>query len=202
MRFATFESYKQLICEHFVTLFHNNQKEKEEYIDEVWDMLQQAYKPIGGFKTADTKEELMYKADIWKLVRRNGKITACKLYTSKKGGGRKSIAGASTTDGKQDLFKIVEEDVKMVDREVWAEVSSAMEYLMTKYGAKYIPIEIVEKILKGKELNHNGDDYHANSKDCERIPYKPGYHYIRNIGGKPYRKGMVGNLPKSITDRI
>ena len=69
--------------EHYITLINNTNMNR--YIDVVWDMLQAAYKDIGGFLTAKTPIELIKKSSLWKLVRKNNKIVACAIYTSKMG---------------------------------------------------------------------------------------------------------------------
>jgi hypothetical protein len=50
-----------------------------------------------------------------------------------------------------------------------------------------IPVDIAKKILadRGKEII-------STSKD--------GFHYTRDIGGKPYEKIMIGNVPEKYRD--
>jgi hypothetical protein len=177
---------ENILNEHYVTVTNNNDMNK--YVDIVWDMLQNAYKEIGGFLTAKTKDELIKKSSLWKMVRRNGKILAVKIYTSKKGG-RKSIACATngTQEGKDALYSILKEDIKMMDqRQAWAEVSGKMEYLYNKFGGVVVPSKYVQDILKDKEIFGQKDDG----------------HYSRNIKGEPHEKIMFGWIDPEIKQQV
>lgn len=177
---------ENILNEHYVTVTNNNDMNK--YVDIVWDMLQNAYKEIGGFLTAKTKDELIKKSSLWKMVRRNGKILAVKIYTSKKGG-RKSIACATngTQEGKDALYSILKEDIKMMDqRQAWAEVSGKMEYLYNKFGGVVVPSKYVQDILKDKEIFGQKDDG----------------HYSRNIKGEPHEKIMFGWIDPEIKQHV
>lgn len=177
---------ENILNEHYVTVTNNNDMNK--YVDIVWDMLQNAYKEIGGFLTAKTKDELIKKSSLWKMVRRNGKILAVKIYTSKKGG-RKSIACATngTPEGKDALYSILKEDIKMMDqRQAWAEVSGKMEHLYNKFGGVVVPSKYVKDILKDKEIFGQKDDG----------------HYSRNIKGEPHEKIMFGWIDPEIKQRV
>lgn len=177
---------ENILNEHYVTVTNNNDMNK--YVDIVWDMLQNAYKEIGGFLTAKTKDELIKKSSLWKLVRRNNNIVAVAIYTSKKGG-RKLIAVATdgTTMGKDALYSIIKEDIKMMNqRQAWAEVSGKMEYLYNKMGGVVIPSKYVQNILKDKEIFGQKDDG----------------HYSRNIKGEPHEKIMFGWIDPEIKQRV
>ena len=63
-----------MLVEHFVNLWGEDVEKKEQLIDEVWDMIDRAYAPIGG--PHKEKEELLGKTYYWKLVRKGGKIVA------------------------------------------------------------------------------------------------------------------------------
>ena len=171
---------EQVLLERYVNLI--KKEDKQKYVDQVWDMLQKTYAPIGGFKSADSKEDLIQDSSIWKLVRKGGKIVAVMIYKDKLG--RKSIAGATeigedgkaTEEGKKALLSIVIEDIKL--NRSWSEVSGKMEHLKRKYGAVPIPNKYAAE-LTGKEILELNPD---------------GYHYTRMIGGKPYEKVIVGKV--------
>ena len=172
--------------EHYVTVTNNNDMNK--YVDIVWNMLQAAYKDIGGFLTAKTKDELIKKTSLWKLVRRNNNIVAVAIYTSKKGG-RKLIAVATdgTTIGKDALYSIIKEDIKMMNqRQAWAEVSGKIEYLYNKMGGVVIPSKYVQDIIKDKEIFGQKDDG----------------HYSRNIKGEPHEKIIFGWIDPEIKRQV
>ncbi len=173
---------KNVLNEHYVTLLNND--DMNIYVDIVWDMLQNSYKDIGGFLTANSKAELIKKSSLWKLDRRNNKIVAVAIYTSKNLG-RKLIAVATdgTDTSKNSLFNIIREDIKMMNqRQAWAEVSGKMEYLYNKFGGVVIPSKYVQDILKDKEIYNKEDDG----------------HYIRDIKGEPHKKIMYGWIDPDI----
>lgn len=163
-----------LLVERYINLHSSTDIEK--YIDDIWDIMQESYKDIGGFATAGSKEELVSKVGFAKLVRRNGRIVAASLYKDQYG--RKAIAGGSdgTTQGVADLKKILYDDMK--HQRAWAESSGAVEYLLTKYGGVPVSNEYAEELLGKKILSKDPD----------------GYHYTREIGGKPYKKVIIGYL--------
>ncbi len=172
--------------ERFVNVTNN--VDMNNYVDIVWDMLQKAYKEIGGFLTAKTKNELIKKSSFWKLVKRNNKIVAVAIYTSKKGG-RKLIAVATdgTDLGKDALYSIIKEDIKMMNqRQAWAEVSGKMEYLYNKLGGVVIPSKYVQSILKDKEIYGQRADG----------------HYSRNIKGDPHEKIIFGWIDPEIKQYV
>lgn len=175
------------INEHFVTLKNNS--EMMSYMDEVWDMLQNAYKDIGGFLTAKTQGDLIRKSSLWKLVTRPHKgIVAVAVYTSKNGG-RKLIAVATngTREGKDALFSIIKEDIKMMDqRQAWAEVSGAMEHLYNKFGGVVVPSKYVQDILRDKEIIDPEEDG----------------HYSREIMGEKHRKIIYGWIDPEIKQEV
>jgi hypothetical protein len=170
------EEIQSLILERFVNLF--KKEDIEPYIEDIWNIMQRTYEPIGGFKTANSPEELLNKISFAKLVRKNDKIVAAALYKDKYG--RKAIAKGSdgSVDGIKSIKQIYKEDVKM--NRSWGEFSGKAESLLLKYGGVPIPNDMVEDIL-GKEIE---------SKD------KDGFHYTRMINGEPIRKIMIGNVEK------
>jgi len=163
-----------IILERYINL--HTDAEMEKYIDVIWDILQKSYKDIGGFLTARDKQELIQKTGLAKIVRRDGKIVAVALYKDNQG--RKVIGGGTdgSEQGKKDLKKIMYDDMKL--KRAWAEVSGAMEHILTKYEGVPIPNEYAEEILGKKILKKNPD----------------GYHYTREIGGKEVEKMLIGTL--------
>ena len=149
-------------------------EKKQRYADQVWAMLQRSYEPVGGFQSAASPQELIADSGIWKIVTRNGQITAVKIYKDRFG--RKSIAAATdgSRKGKQDLVMLVQSDVKM--NRSCAEVSGPMEKLMIKVGAKPIPARYAAA-LTGKQIIDIASDQ---------------LHYTRLIAGHPHEKIIYG----------
>lgn len=173
---TTINEFK-LINERFLTISSNNDKFK--YIDIVWDILQTSYKSIGGFLGADDKQDLINKTGLWKLVRKNDIIVTAVLYKDTKYG-RKLIGGGSDGSklGKLWLFKILQEDINLKDRNAWSEVSGKLEEHTLKMGAIPIPNIFAKELLNKEIKNYNSD----------------GFHYTRNISGIDVEKMIIGNI--------
>lgn len=163
---------KDFLVERVVNLF--NQPDQIKYADQVWALLQSSYKGAGGFHSAEDIPDLLSKTNMWKLVVRDGKVTAANLYRDLHG--RKSIAAGTdgTPQGKHDYNMIKDADIKY--QRSWAEVSGAPEHIAKKAGMKPLPAKFA-KILTGKEiLEYNAD----------------GYHYSRMINGHLHEKIIYG----------
>jgi hypothetical protein len=148
-------------------------KEKAKYVDVCWDLLQNAYKAIGGFKSSASKGDLVNDHFLWKLGRKGGRIVAVAVY--KKQYGRKRVASATdgSAEGKQVLREIYKEDLSRA----WTECSGAVEKtLMNLGGGNFrIPVQYATT-LTGKQVQ----------------PCSDGYHYVRNIGGHAHEKIIIG----------
>ena len=172
-----------ILVEHYINLL-TDKAEKEKYFDEVWDLLQKSYAKIGGVQGTD-KAEMMQDNFLWKLVKRGGKIVACQIYKLTDHGRKVVLGGAeqdeetgkATERGKNDLYKVIDDDIRLTDRMSYAEVSDAMEHIyIDKRGAKPLPAKYAKKFLGNKKIEIEPD----------------GYHYTRMIGGEPHTKIMVG----------
>lgn len=171
-----------MILEHYVSLWKKNGDDFSKYSSQVWDILQNSYKNIGGIAGVDSPEQLVAKSDLWKMVRRSGKITAVQVYRTDVGG-RKAVAGGSdgTEQGKQDLFKIMLEDFTRDDREVFSEMSGKALGSALKRGATPVLASTVKDFMS------------KYGRDIEPLP--DGYFYRRHIGSKDYIKVLLGKLP-------
>lgn len=173
-----------VVNEHFTNIVvkNANRKDLDSYKDEVWDMLQKAYEPIGGILGCDNLDMLIDDSDFWKLFTKNGKLYACAVYTFKRGGRKLMYCGTDgTKEGKAALYRIISDDIRLIDRKAWAEVSDKMEHIyIDKHGATPVPAEVAQKILSDKPFIKIHDD---------------GFHYDRYIGGEVHTKIMVG-LPR------
>lgn len=172
--------YNQLI-ERAINLF--DPQEKEKYADEVWNILQSSYAKLGGFKSAANVEELIQKTHLWKLIKRDGHITAVGIYRDMMG--RKSIAsGTNGSDqGKRDYLMIKSEDLRF--HRAWAEVSGPAEKMLARSGAKPIP-NTFAGVLTGKDITELNPD---------------GFHYTRRISGEPYEKVIYGFVALTSNDQ-
>jgi len=164
-----------ILLERYLNLIDTDAK--SEYVDTIWDMMEKAYAYVGGFKGAKDKAELIDDSGLWKLVTRDGKITAFRIYKDKFG--RKAIATATdgTIRGKKDLDLISKQD--FTRQQSWGEVSDKAEKYMIKMGATPVKNIYAKLLLPGKDITLDDD----------------GYHYYRKIGDKVIRKVIVG-FPK------
>lgn len=170
----------QILTEHFVNLHTTEQK--EQYKDEVWNLLQSAYATIGGFKGAVNADELAQTPGLWKLSRRHGKIVAAAIH--KDTHSRKTIAVGTdgSIEGRRDFHMMKNEDLKQ--KRMWVEASGAIEHVFKKANAITIPNKYAG-VLTGKEI----------------LEYNPdGVHYTRLIGGHPYEKIIFGFV--DLTDEL
>jgi len=167
--------FTELLTERYVNLFKTD---IVKYIDEIWEILQKSYAPIGGFLTASSKEDLIRKSWMAKCVKKDNKLVAVRLYKDQYG--RKGIAGGTdgSSIGKQWFMKMIQEDIKF--SRSWTEVSGAMEHILRKNGAEPIP-NYMAKELTGKDILEFNPD---------------GYHYTRMIAGEPHEKIIFGTVNK------
>lgn len=182
------KTLNQFIHEHIILEAYVNcltRADMKKYANEVWDILTKSYEYCGGMKGMDSVEQLMDETNLWKLVRRDGKIVACVVYSNKRGGRKSCYGGTNGTEaGVQGLKDIMIEDNILPDRQAWGEYSGKSVSVMFNQGAMPVKAEIAQEIMKDKEF----------------IEIKPdGYYYTRMIGGEPHTKIMMGN-PKGKID--
>ena len=163
-----------MLTERIRNFDHTEVSDRQQYADQVWNLLQHAYKEIGGFLSAANAQELVETPGLWKLVIRDSHVHAVVIY--KESHGRKLIGAATdgTAQGKTDLIQILKED-KRLNRS-WAEVSGKMENLYEKLGAKPIPNDQAARLTGKRILSLDAD----------------GVHYVRLIAGHPHKKALYG----------
>lgn len=183
--------YQEILNERVVNL--HTPDEKMRYAKPVWDMLSHSYQKMGGFKSANSPEELANEPGYWKLVRRGDRITALAIYKQvPKTRNFKLIASAAeteldpttgqyrtTTQGLRDYGMVKSSDIAM--KRSWAEVSGPAERIMIKSGAKPISNRYAE-FLTGKNILALDPD---------------GFHYTRLIQGEPKQKMIIGFIDLS-----
>lgn len=184
---------KSVLIERYVNLF--DPEKKKAYADVVWDMIQNAYKKIGGIRGSgfSSKEDMIKNIPFWKVAKKDGKVVAVALYKDK--GGRKRIASATdgTEDGKEKLEIMGRDDITR--QRSYAEVSSSsLKFILRRWKGpeditKYMILpKDAEKIL-GDELK-----YPVSDDDPEVVahPELKKYFYQREIGGHYHTKLMIG----------
>lgn len=160
-------------------------EEKKKYAQQVWDVIQQSYKPVGGihghgFKNID---DMISNIHMWKVFRRGDEVKVVMMYKDKGGRKRVAIATDGSKEGKNMLAKMLKDEYK--SGRAYGEVSDnslnfiRKQFTESEFKSFVIPVDIVKKILKDDEIT-----------DID------GYFYQRNIGGHFHTKLMLGN-PKA-----
>lgn len=166
---------KEILTERYHNVFGVD--DKQRLVDDVWNILQKSYEPIGGIKGRgfSSKEEMVREIPMWKVGTRNGQVRAAVLYKDK--GGRKFVAGG--TDGSKegkDLFKdMVKNEFERSFFEVSGPMLKFIERNFPDLAKKYsIPVSKVSDLI-----------------DDEITPVDQ-YTYTRDIGGHREAKRMMG----------
>jgi hypothetical protein len=167
---------EELLTERFANLFFNDER-KEIFADQVWEMLQRSYKKEGGLKGNGfgSKEEMIRKIPFWKLKLRNGVVKAATMYKDKNGRKLVALGYDGTPDGRLNLVKMIQEDVKRSFVEVSGRGLLFLTSVIPDWQKYALPVEYVRKILP---------------KD--NIIAVDNYRYQREIGGSQIEKIMLG----------
>lgn len=187
-----------LLTERFVNLFTKDVDERKAAVDEVWQIIEDSYRDIGGIKGSGfkSKEDMVAKIPFWKLVRRNGKIVTVVMYKDKLG--RKIVAAGTNAspEGKAGLLAIIGDDVNR--QRAFGEFSDKLlAFIIKNIGADVIKKYVIDRsrlkeILGDKEIfdPEPGDRY------VVKYPTLKDYFYRREIGGEMHTKlsfGTTGN---------
>jgi len=173
--------FSQFLAEKFYNVFTEDQKKK--YADQVWDILVQSYKPIGGLRGIESKKDMIQNIEMWKVAKRDDKVVAVILYKDK-GTGRKLVAVGTngSTEGKSMLRDTLSHEFERSFMEVSGPFFSFLKKNYPDLVKQYtIPPEKAAEIL-GKEIT----------------PTKNGM-YRRDIRGVTLEKIMLGTPGKTIT---
>ena len=154
-------------------------------MDEVWNILQRTYAPLGGIKGSgfSSKEEMIEKIPFWKLIRKNDRIVAVQLY--KDANGRKFVAAGTdgSAEGKELLKKVLSDELRL--GRAYGEVSENVLIALTR-------------VMGEAEM----DTFIVNPEEVEKIIQKPisftqgDKFYLRDINGHMERKYLIGKQRK------
>ena len=72
---------RQHLNEAYVNLFKEDSFKKEKYVDDVWEMLQDSYRRMGGIKGSGfrNKQDMIDNIPFWKVIKVKGKVVAAFL---------------------------------------------------------------------------------------------------------------------------
>lgn len=189
---------EHLITERYVNLIAGDER-KQEYADQIYDMLQKAYAKIGGIHGNGFKspEDMIKNIPFWKFEVKGGVPLACILYKDK--GGRKSVAVATngTPAGKDSLARMMRADV-MQGRSYSEKSGPALGFVKKQlspgvFNATIMTYKDAQKILDDPIRPAPKDD-----EEYKRHPELKGRLYQREIGGEWHTKAMLGTIGNTI----
>lgn len=198
MELISFSKFARELNERFLNLVGDpSRKEREQYVDVVWEMLQKAYAPIGGIhgKGFSSKQEMIEALPFWKLSRRDGRIVCAAFY--KDSGGRKRVAVA--TDGSEEGKKQLAELMKQDYARAYFEISSkSLIFNVRNLGYDFVlkhakHPKLVEKITGDEIAPALPDD-----PEVKAHPQLAKFFYQRKIGGEWHTKIMLGTHGQKI----
>lgn len=181
-----------VLNEVYLNLFKSDIELRKKYGQECYDMLQKSYEKIGGLKGSgfNSVEDMIKNIPFWKLMRRDGVITACVFYKDE-GAGRKRVAAGqnNTVQGKKDWKMMSLEELK-TERSI-SEISGAplsIQFKSTPDFIKYcIPFDEIKDILKKDITRPPNDD-----SEVLKYPELKDFFYQRLIGGHLHTKIAFG----------
>jgi hypothetical protein len=194
-------SFKQYISENYKNFIGPKSKaDREKWADQVWNILQKSYEPIGGIKGNgfNSKQDMIDNIPFWKIYTKKDKVVAAAFYKDK--GGRKSVAIA--TDG-SDLGKKIVADIFKASLGVsYGEKSGpALATMMktipwdTLEGFLFTPDQLEkisgEKVIRVEKFGIENLD----PKDkftYDKFPKLRPYFYVRELGGEMHLKAAMG----------
>lgn len=195
----------QILSERFVNLIGNDSN-KAKFVDQVYDVIQKAYAPIGGIRTNGFQsKEAMLQLPFWKMAVQDGKVVAVVIYKDK--GGRKSVAMATDGSdiGKKRIIDMVQNDLS---RAYGEKSKGALGILL-----KNVPEDVIKNFLipPAEVARISGDDdiipatsvsYDELPDDAKltlkKYPFLKDYGYLKDFGGKMLFKVMLGTPGKKI----
>jgi hypothetical protein len=194
-------SFKQYISENYKNFIGSSSKpQREKWADQVWNILQKSYAPIGGIKGSGfaSKQDMIDNIPFWKIYTKQDKVVAAALYKDKNG--RKSVAIA--TDGSDLSKKIVADIFKSSLGVSYGEKSGpALGTMM-----KAVPWDTLKNFMltpqqlskiSGEKIMTVDEFGTENLDEKDRFTYnkfpqlKP-YFYVRELGGEMHLKAAMG----------
>ena len=108
-------NFKDFLNEGFSILKPEHEDEKHEHAEHVYNMVQNAYRSIGGIHGSGFRDhhDMVKNIPIWKLHKdHTGKVRAVGLYKVKNGKTKRvAVATDNSSDGKKGLKHIVKNDL-------------------------------------------------------------------------------------------
>ena len=199
------KTFSKFITEAYKNLFGDDPS-KEQYADQVWNLIQASYAGIGGIKGSGfgSKQEMIAKIPMWKLAVKDGKVEVALLYKDK--GGRKSVAMGSTGSdwAKSRVAEIFKQEVK---RSYGEKSKAALGSVLKQYPQAaiepflHMPAE-ASRVLKVPVTVLTSIPKSDWPEDAlltiSKYPFIEKYGYLREIKGVLTFKIMIGTTGLSI----
>lgn len=186
--------------EKVLNIWPNNLAARKKYGQEVFDLLQTSYKAIGGIhgNGFNSVEDMIKNIALWKIVTRDGVVTAVVMYKDKEGRKRVAAGTNGTSQGKMDWKMLANSEIKT--QRGYGEISGAPLSIYTKQVPdleKYaMPFEDVVKLNKGEEIRRPPQD----DEEVLKHPNLKDYFYQRKIGGHWHTKVTIGKPGQPIQE--
>ncbi|MBL0708247.1 MAG: hypothetical protein JJW00_04290 [Sulfurimonas sp.] len=156
--------------------------EKLFIVDDVFAILQDAYKNVKGGLNFEDKDHLIQNTSLWKVIYLDEVIVGVIIYKAKKGLKMVALGISSFLTKKYNKYikKLFSHIFKSTFRYTWMEVSEGVEHFIIKNGGKsFLLKNTLATQLTGKQILALDDD---------------GYHYKREINGVVKSKVIIGTI--------
>lgn len=174
-------SFKNLLNEGFTNLFPGDSDKRIEYADEVFNMLVNSYKNIGGLKGKgfNSPSEMIKEIQMWKLSFVQGELVAVVMYKDRAGRKLVALGSNNSPTGKNKLKEILKVEFSRSYAEISGPLLKFMERtLPTELKRWTISTDKVEKILNKK------------------IKIIDDFYYTRTINNETIKKVLIGTVKK------
>lgn len=188
-------TFKDFLNEGFSILRPEHEEEKHKHSKHVFNMVQNAYKSIGGIHGSGFKShhDMVKNIPIWKMHKdHTGKVRAVGLYKVKNGKTKRvAVATDNSHEGKRGLKHIVKNDLS--SKRAFVETSGPSLVFhkkvhgdLTKHALTHAQ---VKKHLPDDEIRRAPHD----DPEVKRHPELKKHFYQRKIGGEWHTKVALGH---------
>lgn len=169
----------------------NDVENKKKYAYDVFVMLSNSYKPIGGLKGNgfESPEDMINKIPFWKLYFRNGVLECVIMYKDKNGRKMVALGTSGTIKSKLELKNILKNEF---ERSYFDVSGHLLRFLVKNFGEDFL-IKYAVPIKSDNIHNNSGELCIAYPKLCK-------FSYKTTIGqGTDVEKIRLGKMNKPLT---
>jgi hypothetical protein len=164
------------------TEYITSTQERVFIADDVFAILQEAYREVKGGLHFSSPDELVLKTSAWRVIYFHSTIVGVVIYKAKRGLKMVALALSSQIDSsiKRHTKSMLSYLFRITFRSTWMEVSENAERFILAIGG--------DKFLIPNSYAHN-----LTQKDIVELD-SDGYHYYREINGILKRKIILGTV--------